>query len=91
MKIKNKKLKNEKNNKVKTQKIFKKSLLFVKKYLTIFIIAFIFLFLFACDNFGSQTGTFIIDNLKSIATNFTPTTDLFDDASEVSFVSYFLE
>jgi len=28
-------------------------------------------------------------NLKSIATSFTPTTDLFDDGSEVSFVSYF--
>ena len=30
-----------------------------------------------------------MDNLKSIATSFTPTTDLFDDGSEVSFVSYF--
>ena len=30
-----------------------------------------------------------MDNLKSIATTFTPTTDLFDDGSEVSFVSYF--
>ncbi len=78
-----------KNKKLKTENVFKKSLLFIKKYLTIFIIAFIFLFLFACDNFGSQTGTFIIDNLKSIATSFTPTTDLFDDGSEVSFVSYF--
>ena len=27
--------------------------------------------------------------LKSIATSFTPTTDLFDDGSEISFVSYF--
>ncbi len=31
-----------------------------------------------------------MDNLKAIATSFTPTTDLFDDGSEVSFVSYFL-
>lgn len=84
MKIANKNFK--KNRK---RKILKSSMLFVKKYLTIFIIIFFFLFLFACDNFGSQTGSFIINNLKTIATSFTPTTDLFDDGSEVSFVSYF--
>ena len=62
---------------------------FVKKYLTIIIILFIFLFLFICDNSSLKAGNLIIDNLKSIATSFTPTTDLFDDGSEVSFVSYF--
>ena len=36
-----------------------------------------------------HAGSLIIGNLKSIATSFTPTTDLFDDGSEVSFVSYF--
>jgi len=86
MKIKNVILKNKKEKK---RNSLKKTFSFVKKYLTIFIIIFIFLFLFACDSFGSQTGTLIIDNLKSIATSFTPTTDLFDDGSEVSFVSYF--
>lgn len=68
---------------------FKKMLNFVKKYLTIIIILFIFLFLFICDNSSLKAGNLIIDNLKSIATSFTPTTDLFDDGSEVSFVSYF--
>lgn len=62
---------------------------FVKKYLTIIIILFIFIFLFICDNSSLKAGNLIIDNLKSIATSFTPTTDLFDDGSEVSFVSYF--
>lgn len=73
----------------KNKVALKKSFVFVKKYLTIFIILFIFLILYACDNFSSPAGNFIMDNLKSIATNFTPTTDLFDDGSEVSFVSYF--
>ena len=63
--------------------------IFLKKYLTIVIIAFIFLFLFICDKIPTNTGNKIMDNLKSIATSFTPTTDLFDDGSEVSFVSYF--
>ncbi len=62
---------------------------FLKKYLTLIIIAFIFLFLFVCDRLPTRMGGAIIDNLKSIATSFTPTTDLFDDGSEVSFVSYF--
>lgn len=62
---------------------------FVKKYLSIIIVLFIFLFLFVCDNAGLRGGAKIMDNLKSIATSFTPTTDLFDDGSEVSFVSYF--
>lgn len=68
---------------------FRKVGSFFKKYLTIVIIAFIFLFLFICDKIPTNTGNKIIDNLKSIATSFTPTTDLFDDGSEVSFVSYF--
>lgn len=68
---------------------FKKILNFVKKYLTIVIILFIFLFLYICDNSSFKAGNVLIDNLKSIATSFTPTTDLFDDGSEVSFVSYF--
>jgi len=67
----------------------KKIFNFAKKHLTIFIILFIFLFLFFCDRVNTQTGSMIMDNLKSIATSFTPTTDLFDDGSEVSFVSYF--
>ena len=71
------------------RKFFKKSLQLVKKYLTVIIILFIFLFLYICDNVSSNIGNIIIDNLKSIATTFTPTTDLFDDGSEVSFVSYF--
>ncbi len=62
---------------------------FFKKYLTLVIIAIIFLVLFICDNSSSRAGGVIMDNLKSIATSFTPTTDLFDDGSEVSFVSYF--
>lgn len=62
---------------------------FIKKYTTIIIIAFIFLFLFICDNSSLRVGSVIMDNLKAIATSFTPTTDLFDDGSEVSFVSYF--
>ena len=61
----------------------------IKKHSTLLIILFIFLFLFACDHLGSKTGSAIIDDLRSIATTFTPTTDLFDDGSEVSFVSYF--
>lgn len=71
------------------KKFVKKIFSFVKKYLTIFIILFIFLFLYVCDNTSLRAGNLIIDNLKSIATSFTPTTDLFDDGSEVSFVSYF--
>lgn len=62
---------------------------FIKKNLTIIIILFIFLFLYICDNSSLGVGSYIMDNLKSIATSFTPTTDLFDDGSEVSFVSYF--
>lgn len=62
---------------------------FLKKYLTLVIITLIFLVLFICDNSSSRAGGVIMDNLKSIATSFTPTTDLFDDGSEVSFVSYF--
>lgn len=69
--------------------LFKKALQFVKKYLTIIIILFIFLFLYICDNTSLKAGNVIMNNLKSIATSFTPTTDLFDDGSEVSFVSYF--
>ena len=68
---------------------FRKVGSFFKKYLTIVIIALIFLFLFICDKLPTNTGNMIMDNLKSIATSFTPTTDLFDDGSEVSFVSYF--
>ena len=71
------------------KKIFKNVFGFIKKYLTIFIILFIFLFLFICDNTSLKAGNLIINNLKSIATSFTPTTDLFDDGSEISFVSYF--
>ncbi len=67
----------------------KKTFNFVKKYLTIIIILFIFLFLYICDNTSNKAGNVIINNLKSIATSFTPTTDLFDDGSEVSFVGYF--
>lgn len=67
----------------------KKSFNIIKKHLTIVIILFIFLFLYICDNSSIRAGNAIIDNLKSIATSFTPTTDLFDDGSEVSFVSYF--
>ena len=62
---------------------------FLKKYLTIVIILVIFMVLFICDNSSSRVGSSIMDNLRSIATSFTPTTDLFDDGSEVSFVSYF--
>ncbi len=62
---------------------------FLKKYLTLVIVSLIFLFLFVCDRLPTKTGSAIMDNLKSIATSFTPTTDLFDDGSEVSFVSYF--
>ena len=47
------------------------------------------MFLYICDNSSYRVGNIIIDNLKSIATTFTPTTDLFDDGSEISFVSYF--
>ena len=68
---------------------FRKVGSFFKKYLTIVIIALIFLFLFICDKLPTNTGNMVMDNLKSIATSFTPTTDLFDDGSEVSFVSYF--
>ena len=71
------------------KKFFIKTFNFVKKHLTIFIILFIFLFLFVCDNSSLKAGNLIINNLKSIATSFTPTTDLFDDGSEISFVSYF--
>ena len=70
------------------KKFFVKTANFLKKHLTILIILFIFLFLFICDNTSLKTGSMIINNLKSIATTFTPTTDLFDDGSEVSFVSY---
>lgn len=69
--------------------LFKKFLTIIKKNLTIIIILFIFLFLYICDNSSLKVGNIIMDNLKSIATSFTPTTDLFDDGSEVSFVSYF--
>ena len=68
---------------------FRKVGSFFKKYLTIVIITLIFIFLFVCDKLPTNTGNMIMDNLKSIATSFTPTTDLFDDGSEVSFVSYF--
>ncbi len=71
------------------KKFFSGVKIFFKKYMTLFIIAFIFLFLFICDRLSTRTGSMIMDNLKSIATSFTPTTDLFDDGSEVSFVSYF--
>ena len=62
---------------------------FIKRNMTIIIILFIFLFLYICDNASIKAGNVIIQNLKSIATSFTPTTDLFDDGSEISFVSYF--
>lgn len=68
---------------------FKKFLNVLKKNITLIIILFIFLFLYICDNSSLKVGNIIMDNLKSIATSFTPTTDLFDDGSEVSFVSYF--
>lgn len=71
------------------KKFFSGMKIFFKKYMTLFIIFFIFLFLFICDRLPTRTGSMIMDNLKSIATSFTPTTDLFDDGSEVSFVSYF--
>lgn len=71
-----------------TKKIFKNTWGFLKKYLTLIIIALIFLALVVCDRAGGSGGV-IMNNLKSIATSFTPTTDLFDDGSEVSFVSYF--
>lgn len=71
------------------KKFFKKVFNTIKKYATLIIIAFIFLFLFICDNTSIKAGNIIINNLKAIATSFTPTTDLFDDGSEVSFVSYF--
>jgi len=71
------------------KKFFKVTLLYLKKNLTILIIFFIFLFLYICDNASIKAGNVIIQNLKSIATSFTPTTDLFDDGSEISFVSYF--
>lgn len=71
------------------KKFFKKIFNFTKKYLTIVIIAFLFIFLFICNNTSFKLGNELMDNLKSIATSFTPTTDLFDDGSEVSFVSYF--
>ena len=74
---------------VSTKKILKNTWGFVKKYFTLFIIALIFLALVVCDRAGSSAGGMIMNNLKSIATSFTPTTDLFDDGSEVSFVSYF--
>ena len=74
---------------VSTKKMLKISWLFFKKYSTLFIIALIFLALVVCDKAGGSAGGMIMDNLKSIATSFTPTTDLFDDGSEVSFVSYF--
>ena len=83
MKIRTSKLRRNARAKLKSP------LKFIQKYLTLIIIAVVFLFLYACDNWGLSTGTFIMDNLKSISTNFTPTTDLFDDGSEVSFVSYF--
>ena len=60
---------------------------FVKKYFTFFLVLFIFLFLFMCDSVFEGKG--IIADLRTISTSFTPTTDLFDDGSEVSFVSYF--
>ncbi len=71
------------------KKFFKKIGIFIKKNLTIFIVIFMFLFLVVCDKTSFFVGDFIMDNLKTIATNFTPTTDLFDDGSEVKFVSYF--
>ena len=61
----------------------------VKKYSVVFIILIIFAFLFVCDKLGPTLGITIMDDLKSVATSFIPTTDLFDDGSEVSFVSYF--
>ena len=67
----------------------KKTINFTKKYLTIIIVAFLFIFLFICNNTAFKLGNELMDNLKSVATSFTPTTDLFDDGSEVSFVSYF--
>ncbi len=76
-------------NALSVKKGLKNSWGFFKKYLTIFIILLMFLVLVVCDKAGSKTGGMIMDNLKSIATSFTPTTDLFDDGSEVSFVSYF--
>ena len=72
------------------KKFFKKVFSFIKRNATIVIIAFIFLFLFICDSSTLRVGNVIMDNLKAIATSFTPTTDLFDDGSEVSFVSHFL-
>jgi hypothetical protein len=74
---------------ISTKKMLKSSWEFFKKYFTLFIIALIFFVLVICDKSGGGAGGMIINNLKSIATSFTPTTDLFDDGSEVSFVSYF--
>lgn len=67
----------------------KKFFKFIKSNLTLFIICLIFLFLFVCDATSLRVGNIIMTHLKSVATSFTPTTDLFDDGSEVSFVSYF--
>lgn len=72
----------------KTQSFISRFFGRAKKYSVLLIVLFIFLFLFACDHFGTRTGSAIIEDLRSIATTFTPTTDLFDDGSEVSFVSY---
>ena len=71
------------SNKDKT----KNMLQFVKKYFTFILVALMFLFLFVCDNLFHGEG--LVSDLKTISTSFTPTTDLFDDGSEVSFVSYF--
>ena len=68
-------------NALSVKKGLKNSWGFFKKYLTIFIILLMFLVLVVCDKAGSKTGGMIMDNLKSIATSFTPTTDLFDDGS----------
>ncbi len=73
---------------INSEKREKKPVLhFVKKYITFILVFLIFLFLFVCDNVFH--GQWIINDLKTISTSFTPTTDLFDDGSEVSFVSYF--
>ena len=73
---------------MKAKHIGRKFFSFIKKYFVIFCVALIFLFMFFCDNVGGTFGKNLMDNLRSVANTFTPTTDLFDDGSEVSFVSY---
>ena len=73
---------------MKKKNLAKKMLNFAKKHLLVLCVGSVFLFMFFCDNFGGSIGKNLMDNLRAVSTSFTPTTDLFDDGSEVSFVSY---